>query len=138
MKPNFASKLFTVLLILVFAATAFAQEPYKTKPYTEKLLNSTLHALNNELPAIVESSLFITLELKDRYPEQNYKKIVDRLEDLSKEGPTLAIRYKAGLAAIYYNYYDQFKDIKILDNENPDQYFSLIASRIQSNYFALK
>ncbi len=137
MKSNFAIKLLAVYMIFVFTATAFGQEPEKVKSYNEKLLNGALYALNNDMPAIVESSIFITLELKDRYPEQNYKKIIARLDDLSRRGSTLAIRYKAGLAAIYFNFYDQFKDIKISDKENPDQYFRLITSRIQNNYFVL-
>lgn len=137
MNTKYVLNLFAALLILVFTATAFAQEPGKVKPFNNKAVAGTLNALNNDLPAVVESSLFITLELKDRYPQENYKKIIDRLEDLSQNGPTLAIRYKAGLAAIYYNYYDQFKDIKISDKENPDLYFKTIATRIQDSYFAI-
>ncbi|MCL4549413.1 MAG: hypothetical protein M1495_12685 [Bacteroidetes bacterium] len=139
MKTNFANKLFIVFLILTFAATSFAQEPGKVRPFNNKMAAGALNAMNNDVPAIVESSLFVTLQLKDRYPQENYKKIIDRLEDLSQNGKTLAIRYKAGLATIYYKYYDQFKDIKISDKdkENPDLYFKSIAGRIQDNYFVI-
>ncbi len=137
MKTKYVINLFAAFLILAFTATAFAQEPGNAKPFSDKLVVGTLNAMNNSLPAVVESSLFVTLELKDRYPQENYAKILERLEDLSKNGSTLAIRYKAGLAAIYFNFYDQFKDIKISDKENQDQYFRLITSRIQNNYFVL-
>lgn len=139
MKTKYVINLFAAFLMLTFTATAFAQEPGSTKPFNNKLVAGALHAMNNNLPAIVESSLFVTLELKDRYPKENYDKIVERLEDLSKNGQTLAIRYKAGLATIYFNYYNQFKDMKISDKdkENPDLYFKSIAGRIQDSYFAV-
>ncbi len=137
MKRNSLTKILVLLLVAAFTTSVFAQEPAKVNSSNSKIVSAVLYAMNNNIPAIVESSLFITLELKDRYPQENYKKIIDRLEDLSKNGPTLAIRYKAGLAAIYYNYYDEFKDIKIADNENPDLYFKIIASRIQDSYFAI-
>jgi len=137
MKRYKANSLFAVVLLVIAGTNLFAGENKEVKPYKEVFELSTLSGLNSDNLGVAESSLFITLELKDRYPGQDYSKVIDKLDELAKEGSTLPIKYKAQLADIYYKYYYLFADISINNADNPDVYFKLIAERIAQSSFAV-
>jgi len=137
MKRYKAVNLFTVVLFIIAGSTLFAGGTKEVKPFKELFELSTINGLNSDNFGVAESSLFLTLELKDRYPGENYSKLIDKLDELAKDGSTLSIRFKAQLADIYYKYYYLFADITIENTDTPDKYFKIIAERIAQSSFAL-
>jgi hypothetical protein len=125
------NKLTIAILITFFAANIFAQEP-EYKKLVEKANERFLYNLNEEHTGIVESSIFNIMEVKNKFPNEDYRKLVRRLYELAVEGNTPAIRYKAQLASLYFNFYDMFADIKITEaeKENPDLFFQEISNKL--------
>lgn len=138
MKTNGRIKLLVAIVLLGVNTTILAQIPITGKSFQERVVKRALYGMNSEIPSIVESSLFVILEVKNRYPNEDYKELLDKLNDLAYNGPTISIRYKAQLVSLFFNYHDLFKDVQITENNNPDKYFRIIASKIENNSFALK
>jgi len=123
-------RLFTIVILVIAGKNLIAGGSKEVSPYNDKYEKGTLFALNSDNLGVIESSLFLALELKDRYPSENYSNVVDKIDDISNESSSLSIKYKAQLAEIYYKYYDLFSDIKIENSDTPDKYFKIIADRI--------
>lgn len=123
-----------LVVLIVFSANIFA----KVNPAEKRFAAQMEVNLTSSNPGVVESSIFVTLAVKNYYPELNYGKIVDKLTDLVSEGSTPVIKYKAQLAAIYYNYPELFSDIKINTKESPEISFKMIADRLVNNSLASK
>jgi hypothetical protein len=134
------SKAMIVLLLFAFSTALFAQEPKteKTQKFVEKAAMNFVSSMESECIGVVESSIFLSMELKDKFPESNYNNLIDELNNLAASGKTPTIRYKAQLASLYYNYYPMFSDLKIVDKENPDKYFKQIADRLEQPTVAVK
>lgn len=124
------SKSKVAMLLVVLSFNTFAQTPQTTK-IVSKAKESFLICLQSGHNGIVESSIFYSIELKDRYPQEDYKKIIDKLNELAIESNSPAVRYKAQLASLYFNFYQDFSDIKIVDKDNPDTFFRQITDRIE-------
>ncbi|MEW6701329.1 MAG: hypothetical protein AB1298_01295 [Bacteroidota bacterium] len=137
MKTNSIIKLLVAIVLLGTNTTILAQIPITEKSFQERVVKRALYGMNSEIPSIVESSLFLILEVKNRYPNEDYTKILDKLNELVSSGKTISIRYKAQLATLFFNYHEQFKEVKITENDNPDKYFRMIAGKIENNSFAL-
>jgi len=135
MKRYKVTRIFAVIIFVFIGSNLFAGEKKEVKPFKEVFEINTLRALNSDNLGVTESSLFVTLELKDRYPGEDYSKLIDKLDELAKEGSTLSIKYKAQLANIYIKYYYLFADISIESSDTPDKYFKLIAERVAQSSF---
>ncbi len=122
-------KSMVVFLLLAFSATIFAQTP-KNEQLLNKAKVNYLRTLNSDYNSIVESSIFITMELKNRFPEADFGKLVDKLNELAVEGNAPTVRYKAQLASLYINFHGMFSDIQFSDKENPEKYFKEISDRL--------
>lgn len=138
MKTKSGTKIKTMVAVLLFAiiTNVLAQRPLSEKTF-RNVVGNALYGMNSELPAIVESSLFITLQLKSRYPNEDYKKLLGKLNELAQNGSTLSIKYKAQLASLFINYYDLFKDVTIFESENPGLSFKMISSKVENNSLTL-
>jgi|WetSurMetagenome_2_1015567.scaffolds.fasta_scaffold537717_2 hypothetical protein len=130
-------KMITAIVLFAFTSTAFAQKPALQKTFKDKAVKNLICGMENEVPSIVESSLFVTLELKDRFPEENYTKLLDKFNELATNGATLPIRYKAQLTSLYFNYHDLFKNVNV-SKEDPDQFYRMITEKIETNTLAAK
>jgi hypothetical protein len=123
-------KSMVVFLALVFSASVFANGPKKDEQFINKAKSCYLKTLDSDYNSIVESSIFITMDLKSRYPSEDYDELIDKLNELAVEGKTPTIRYKAQLASLYFNYQNLFTDIKFTDKENPEQSFQQISEKL--------
>jgi hypothetical protein len=131
-------KLAIVVVLLITGTNVFANTPNTQRSFENKYISQVVYTIDNSIPSVVESSIGVLLQLKSAFPNENYSKIVDKLDDLASNGSTLSIRYKAQLARIYFNYYDHFKDIKVNSSMDLDkeQVFKMIANKIEDNTFA--
>lgn len=131
-------KAIAAIVLLALSTTVFAQESAMQKKFRDRAVKNLVYGLGNDLPSVVESSIFVSLELKDKYPNENYGKLLDKFTDLANNGATLQIRYKAQLASLYYNYHDLFRNMPAVSKEDPDQTFRSIAQKIETNTLAVK
>jgi hypothetical protein len=136
MKAIDGTKLLVAIVLLAASTNILANSPKPLKPFEDKCIKQVVYSIDNSIPAIVESQIRVALELKNSYPNENLSKVVDKLDDLASNGASASIRYKAQLARIYFNYFNQFKDLDTSNSENPEQIFRMIANRIESNTFA--
>lgn len=132
-------KIKTLAAVLLFAVTTnvLAQKQAASKSFEDRVVKGALYGMSSEIPSIVESSLFIVLQLKSRYPNEDYKKLLGKLNELAQNGSTLSIKYKAQLTSLFINYYDLFKDVTIFESENPDLSFKMISSKVENNTLTL-
>lgn len=118
-------------LMLSLTANIFAQGAKTEKEQLNNITVNSLYGLKSEINSIVESTLFVVLQVKEKYPYADYNRLIDRLNELAVEGKTPSIRYKAQLASLYINYFYLFSDIKFTDKENPDKYFKMISEKLE-------
>jgi hypothetical protein len=131
-------KAIAAIVLFALSSTVFAQKPEATKTFKDRAVKNLVSGMENNLPAVVESSLFVSLELKDRFPNENYEKLLSKFNELANTGSTLPIRYKAQLASLYYTYHNLFKDEQVISKDDPDQSFRIIAQKIETNTLAVK
>jgi hypothetical protein len=136
MKAFDGVKILVAIVLLSASTNVLANTPKPQKPFEDRYIKQVVYSIDNSIPAIVESSIGVLLQLKNAFPNENYSKIIDKLEDLANGGPTVSIRYKAQLAKIYFNYYELFKDVNTYNSENPDEAFKMIVNKIENNSFA--
>ncbi len=130
-------RLFAAMLLVFAGSSVLAKTPAAPSRIEEKFVKQIVSVMNLDYPTIVESSIFVSLQAKGKYPTADFDKVIDKLEDLAKSGSTISVRYKAQLAAIYYNYYDLFKDVKVGSISTADDVFKTIANKIENNTFAI-
>ncbi len=125
------TKTMGAVLLFALATNISAQEP-KVGQFISKAKQNYLRSMDSDYNSIVESAIFITMEMKDRYPEFDYSTLIDRFNELAVEGNTPLLRYKAQLASLYFNFYPMFSDIKISveDKDNPQLFFKQISERL--------
>ena len=121
-----------LMVVLLFSANLFA----KSNPAEKRCVEQIQSALKSENQGVVESAIFISLALKDYFPESNFGKVVNKLNDLVTDATSPVIKYKAQLASLFYSYPTLFSDIKIDTKGNPDSYFKMISERLVNNSLA--
>lgn len=137
MKTKNGTKLLIAIILFGVSTASLAQEPTERKSFQDRIIKNALVAMNHELPSMVESSLFVVIEVKNKFPNEDYRKIIDKLNDLAENGKTMSIRYKAQLASLYYKYQDEFKEIDFKQVDNPDKCFKMISGKVETNSFAI-
>lgn len=125
-----------VIIFLALSTTTFAGGQTTAKIFHDRVVKNLISSMENELPSVVEGALYVALQVKDRYPNEDYEKLLTKLKELTNNGATISIRYKAQLASLFISYPDLFKEIKNIkvtsDNETPDTFFKEIASKVES------
>ena len=134
--------IFTFLILTSTLAIPQSSSPENKK--MEIALDNCVVALNSGVNGMVESTLFMIMVCKEKYPDLDYKKIIVELARLSVEGETPAIRQKAFICKTYLENLDWFENIHFQKAENQDEhiyfedeYFRKINERIQNKIFAL-
>lgn len=122
-------KAMALMLVFVFSTATFAQT-LNQEQFINTAKANYLRSLKSDVNGVVESTIFILIEMKERYPELNYNNVVEKLDELVSEGNTPTIRYKAQLASLYIKYTNVFAGLKIKDKSNPDGYFKELSNRL--------
>ena len=137
MKTFDGVKILVALVLLSTSTNLFAKAPKPIKSFDEKYVNQFVYSMDHNVPAIVESSLYVVLQLKDKFPNENYDKLIDRFDNLMNDGPTLSIRYKAQLAKFFFTNYNVFKGIDTFNKSDREEVFKQIANKIETNAVAV-
>jgi len=125
----------TLLLVLVFVSiqTVFAQTYSQQKMDRIKKMYDV--AMNSDVPGLVESGIYQVILMKHFYPEQNFSDLIETIDQLSLDGKTLQIRYKAQLASIYLKNSAEFSDIRLESVPDPVPFFKLLSARVEELAF---
>ncbi len=137
MKAFDGVKIFVAIVLLGASTNILAKAPRPERSFEDKYVKQFVYSMDHSVPAVVESSLFVVLQLKNQYPNENYNEIIEKLDNLANSGPTLSIKYKAQLARLFFTNYSYFKGINTSSKNGADEVFKKIAEKIENNTIAV-
>ena len=132
MKTNV--KIMLISLIVLFASTINAQNSPKEK--IDNFKKNCKAALTHNNSGVVESAIYVSIQFKNLFPEENDKEFVNVLNELANNSDNARISYKAQLAKLYFNNRDWFKEIEIKSINSEDEVYEEIAEKVNSIIFA--
>jgi hypothetical protein len=128
-----ATRVLLTLGILVMTVTAWAQPIQiegKVLPH-ERNLTAFATSLQNDIPGIVEGSIYNVVLYKKYYPELDYSKIAGILNEVMLENKAASIRYKAQLAAMYLSQASSIEIVPMHGMETHEYIFKQIAQELE-------
>ncbi len=120
-----------VLYILVFVLSANFVEAKAPSYFVEKGIPNIIRGMESDINGLVESCIYQSVLLKNKYPELNFNNVVKSLKELSLNGQTVRIRYQAHLAFLYIKNAELFNDLKFQIDEDSDESFKSISNTIE-------
>ncbi|MFH0735370.1 MAG: hypothetical protein V1773_11295 [bacterium] len=121
-------KVLLIVFLLVSAGFANAKVP---NYFVEKGIPNIVKGMESDVTGLVESCIYQSILLKNKYPELNFNNVVTTLKDLSINGATVKIRYQAHLAFLYIKNISLFNDLNFLLNSEPEDNFRSISGTIE-------
>ena len=123
------------IMMVVLAGFSQAQTFYPVlQKYTavdkERVDKSLAYSLTFTNTGLVESALAVVTMMKLDLPADEFPKIKDEIEDLTTDGTTPVIRYKAYLAEAVFTNPSMFKEETMRQYSDPDEFFSALAVRM--------
>lgn len=129
------------VLVIILMLTAVVAAGDKTRKYNPEILEkaekNSLETMDSGFDSLVESAIFNMILFKAYVPNWEFDQILEKLNELSIEGKTASIRYKAQLASLFITYPGLFADIESKGSKNPAELFKVIANRIETNFYAV-
>ena len=120
----------TILLSLSFAVQAQSSKILEMAP------KNYLNALNSDCCQMVEAAVFYSVKLNYFHPEIEIKNLAKKIDELSREGKTEVIRYKAYLASYLLNNSDLFSEINEEDYNDSAIFFQNLATILNQRLLA--
>lgn len=117
--------IFTVLTLNVNAQTT-------DKKKIKSVLRNCYAALTHDNVGVVESAIFISMQFKDKFPNENASKLLDAIEEIAEDGESPTLTYKAQLAKIYINNRGLFDDIVINSIQDESKVYSQISEKLNT------
>ena len=103
----------------------------------QELEKNFLGSLDHPVDGVVESALGEIARVKLVQPLCCSEAIVERLHELTIEGRTSAIRYKAALTSILFENPGMFENERSVDYQNGDALFTAIARRLEKQVLTM-
>ncbi len=94
-----------ITIVLIFAANNIWAQSAKT---LESSLPNYYKALNSGNDGMIESAIENLVKLKIMAPDLDYSKAAEKLEQLTEDGETDQIQYKAFIASLYLQHPERF------------------------------
>lgn len=126
--------LVVLITAIVFTADVFAKDSTaaKSKIDYQRIIKISQSSLENDVPGIVEGSIYNVILLKKYYPNADYSEIIEKLNKISDSFPVASIKYKAHLASMYLTMSNGI-DIHPLSNVYDHEYlFKQIAEQLET------
>jgi hypothetical protein len=90
----------------------------------------------NDVPGIVESTIYTVVEYKNKFPELDYSKIISMLDRVSRDNNSSSIRYKAQLASMYLSDSDGIEVTPVRGAFDHEYLFKQIADQLEKKFLA--
>jgi len=121
-------KLLIIMALFTAVNTADAQpETY----FLEKALPNLVNGMESHVDGLIESCIYQSILLKNKHPKLDYKRVINKLKDLSINGSSVKIRYQAHLAFLYIKNSELFDDLNLKLDSEPTENFRVISSTIE-------
>ncbi len=125
------------ILTLVLLSTSYGQKyfPEQTSYSATKIevaAKHYFHSLDSENEGIIISALAQIGRMKLYFPEENFTELEKKIEDLSINGPTTNIRYRAFLVSNLFHNPATFASIYDATFEDSDALFTALSDRLNT------
>jgi hypothetical protein len=130
------SKIKIAMLGLLVVSSSLVAQPTENEKLNTLVENCT-NALNHENDGVVESAIYVSLQFKNRYPEQNDKNFVQALDRIANTSENARVTYKAQLAKIYFKNSDWFSAIEVNSIFDEQEVFEKIAEKVNTVLLAV-
>lgn len=120
-----------VLLILVIFVSLNSAQAVSNNYFVEKGIPNIIRGLDSNIDGLIESCIYQSVLLKNKYPGLYYGGILSKLKYLSSNGSSIKIRYQAHLAYLYIKNTDQFGEIDLNINSDPEDNFKILINQIE-------
>ena len=94
------------------------------------------YSLQSEIPGIVESTIYTVIEYKNSFPELNYARLGNELDEVARENKDVAISYKARLASMYLTYSSNIQITPVSPALDHEYLFRQIAEQLEKKLLA--
>jgi hypothetical protein len=121
-------------LVIIFAfeiALSSTETTYSVKQL-DLISKNYLECLKSDCDGVVEQAIFCVMILKYLNPDYNFLFLEQEIHRLTAEGNNYAIRHKAYIVDLYFQYPQLFRFPMQIDPEHQDDYFSCISSSLSN------
>lgn len=115
------------IILLVSFNSGFAQS-YNV---AQRALPNYYKALNSDNHGMVESAIENLVKLKLYAPDLDYKKVAEKLDQLTEDGQTVQIKYKAFVANLYLESPEKFNWISSEDKDKQANMFDTMFAQLE-------
>lgn len=119
-----------ILGIAIFLAATVSAAEYTVD--IDQALDRYVTALKSFNTGVRHNAVFQIVQLKSDHPDMNADKAVRALEGLRRKDRNPLVRMHAELAIIYLKE-SRFENVKVVDRENPMDFFSRLHDAIGPN-----
>jgi hypothetical protein len=116
---------------VVKVGPSHSRENVRKIPDFQRIIVNYLACLNSENAGVVESALGHVTLARIKYPEQDLKKIQEKLYDLASQGATQSIRHKAFTAMQVFANPLAFKESIVTRQANGDGLLEVLAAELK-------
>jgi len=109
---------------------------YNQSVNLDNLRANFLNALNSENKGVVESAIYVSIQFKNKFPNENVSTLVEALERIVKENDNERVRYKAQLAKMYINNSEWFKNLEVNSIKYEKEVYLSIAQTLSGKLFS--
>jgi hypothetical protein len=116
--------LLIVLFIAAFSTNSFAKSP-RYKP--AKIVEIYLDGINHECQGVSESSILFVTKLKFKFPDEDYSKILTKLDYIASTDSSETKRLLAMIASTCIKSPEHFKWIENASHEDMIEFHQILA-----------
>ena len=131
------TRILVAVTLLSLAVSAGEKNREYKKEYLQRAEQNSLVTLDGDMNSLVESAIYNMILFKSNVPNWKFGEILDKLNELSIDGKTASIRYKAQLASLYINYPELFVGVNAKSGTNASEVFKEIANKIETKLIAV-
>jgi hypothetical protein len=91
---------------------------------------------HSDIPGIVESTIYNLVQCKSVFPDKDYTRYIQWLDETAARQTDAALIYKATLASMYLRYGSPVSDNSVFDPGDHEKAFKTIAAQLATNLLA--
>jgi hypothetical protein len=118
----------TLTIILLLSINSGIAQSYKV---AKASVPNYYKALNSDNHGMVESAIENLVKLKLFAPDLDYSKVAEKLDQLTEDGQTIQIKYKAFVANLYLESPEKFNWISSEDKDKQAKLFDTMFAQLE-------
>ncbi len=125
-----------IVIALTISARANAQpdESNYAKYDFHKLMKSFDASLRSDVPGIVESTIYNLVEYKSFFPNREYTRAIQTLNDIARSSTDSTIAYKAALAGMYLTYGSRVENVSVFTPYDHETAFKTVSEQLAKKF----